>query len=156
MVFMILAVFIFFILVGIFFLTVQMGGIRDSAAQLQKEQAISSIQVISDMPELSFDPTETMTIDEDKLRIMSGSFGDAYDSFWPVVSVEVYKIYPGFGEIIEYPLTNYNYYNVYDSGQASSHKESGFISLCEKRKEAGSVFDRCEIAKLVVGVKIYE
>ena len=39
MAFMIVAVFFFFILVGLFFLAIQFKGIKSSAAQLQKEQA---------------------------------------------------------------------------------------------------------------------
>ena len=112
--FMLIAVFIFFALVGMFFLRVQVGGIKGSAAQLQKEQAISSLQVIADMPELNFDCKESMTLDKDKLLIMSGDFGQDYDLFWPVASVEVFKAYPAFDSQIECPAPNCNYYNVYN------------------------------------------
>lgn len=156
MAFMIIAVFIFFALVGMFFLRIQVGGIKSSAAQLQKEQAISSLQVIADMPELNFDSTETMTIDEDKLRVMSGEFGQYYDLFWPVASVEVYKIYPAFDEVIKCPAPNCNYYDLYNNNQSDTRMFSGFVSICSKQKEFNSVYDRCEVGKLVVGVKIYE
>ena len=93
MAFMIMAVFLFFILVGLFFIGIQFKDVRGSAAQLQKEQAISSLRVIADMPELSYDSSETMTVDEDKLAIMSGNFSSSYDVFWPVASIGVYKVY---------------------------------------------------------------
>ena len=156
MAFMIVAVFIFFGLVGLFFLNIQMRKLNTNADNLQTEQAISSLQVIADMPELSFSRTETMTIDEDKLLIMSGNFSDKYKDFWPVASVKVYKIYPGFSETIKCPAQNCNYYEIYDNGQKNYKEYSTFISLCSKQRESNSIFDKCNIGKLVVGVKIYE
>ena len=103
MAFMIAAVFFFFILVGLFFLAIQFKDVKSGASQLQKEQAISSLKVIADMPELNYDSSESMTIDEDKLEIMSGHFGSNYDLFWPVASIEVYKVYPAFSEVKECP-----------------------------------------------------
>ncbi|MCK4997021.1 hypothetical protein KAS08_01840 [Candidatus Pacearchaeota archaeon] len=150
--FMLIAVFIFFALVGMFFLRVQVGGIKGSAAQLQKEQAISSLQVIADMPELNFDCKESMTLDKDKLLIMSGDFGQDYDLFWPVASVEVFKAYPAFDSQIECPAPNCNYYNVYNNSQLNSKKFATFVSICSKERESGSVYTRCNIGKLVVGI----
>lgn len=155
MTFMIIAVFIFFVLVGVFFLGIQLNKVRGSVAQLQKEQAISSLQVIADMPELSWDSSETMTIDEDKAIVMSGSFGEAYGSFWPVASVKLYKISPTFDEPIKYPAPNYNYYNIYDNGQNGT-EFGAFVSICSRRKESGTPYDKCEVGKLVVGVIDHE
>lgn len=156
MAFMIAAVFFFFILAGLFFLAIQFKDVKSGAAQLQKEQAISSLRVIADMPELNYDSRESMTIDEDKLEVMSGNFGLAYDLFWPVASVGVYKIYPAFNEIKKCPGVGCNYYEVYNNEQSNVKTYSTYVSICRKMKEYGSVYDRCEIGKLVVGVKIYE
>jgi hypothetical protein len=65
MAFMIVAVFFFFVLVGLFFLEIQFKDVKSGAADLQKEQAISSLRVIADMPELNYDSGETMTVDEE-------------------------------------------------------------------------------------------
>ena len=151
--FMLIAVFIFFALVGMFFLRVQMGGIKSSSAELQRDQAISSLQVVADMPELNFDSKETMTLDADKLLIMSGGFGKKYESFWPVASIEVVKVYPLATTFIECPAANCNYYNIYNNSQVSSKKVSTFVSICKKERESGSVYDnRCNIGKLIIGV----
>ena len=168
MAFMIMAVFLFFILVGLFFIGIQFKDVRGSAAQLQKEQAISSLRVIADMPELNFDSSETMTLDEDKLVIMSGNFSLGYDVFWPVASVGVYKIYPEVDEVDECPGVGCNFYDIYDSGQSNTLTDidnnqvgasyvktySTFVSICKRVRESGSAYDRCEVGKLVVGVKI--
>jgi len=78
MAFMIVAVFFFFVLVGLFFLSIQFKDVKGSAAQLQRDQAISSLRVIADMPELSYDSGESATLDEDKLKVMSGNFSRYY------------------------------------------------------------------------------
>lgn len=149
MAFMIIAVFIFFALVGLFFITIQVSRLNSNAAELEKEQAVSSIRVIADMPELIFDSGSSMTIDEDKVKVMVSNFGEKYENFWPVASVELYKIYPAFDEVIECPSSNCNYYNIFDNGQTNVQKYSSFISICSEQK---SVQPRCDIGKLVVGV----
>ena len=156
MAFMIVAVFIFFGLVALFFANIQIRKIKNTASSLQTEQAISSLQVIADMPEFSYSRTETMTLDEDKLQIMSGNFSKQYVDFWPVASIEVYKIYPSFSEIIKCPAANCNYYKIYDNNQTNKKTYATFVSICSKQRESNSFFDRCTIGKLVVGVKINE
>jgi hypothetical protein len=156
MAFMIIAVFIFFGLVGLFFINIQVSKIGSNAASLQRDQAISSLQVIADMPELSFSDVETMTLDEDKIKIMSGEFGQDYELLWPVASIEVYKVYPRPTQFVKCPAQDCNYYKIFDNGQTSKQTYSTFVSICSKRKEGRSIYDKCEIGKLVVGVNIYE
>jgi len=148
---MIVAVFFFFILVGLFFLGIVFKDVKGVAEGLQREQAISSLKVIADMPELNYDSSWSMTLDEDKLRIMSGDFGEAYDLFWPVASVEVYKVYPRFDEVKECPGVGCNYYSIYDGGQESVSSVSAYVSICEKVRNMAD--GKCEIGKLVVGIK---
>ena len=155
MAFMIVAVFFFFILVGLFFLGIQFSKINSSAAQLEKEQAISSLSVIADMPEFNFDSSESFTLDEDKLKILSGNFSSGYEELWPVASIEVYKVYPSSGEVVDCPGVGCNYYKIFDNGQSNIKKYSTFVSVCNKINEGG-VYDVCDIGKLVVGVRINE
>ena len=154
MAFMIVAVFFFFVLVGLFFLSIQFKDVKGSAAQLQREQAISSLRVIADMPELSYDSSEAITLDEDKLRIMTGGFGDVYEEFWPVASVAAYKLWPVASELKPCPGVDCNYYELYDNGQSNIRTYSTYVSICKKVKESGFVYDKCEVGKLEVGVII--
>ena len=156
MAFMIVAVFFFFILVGLFFLNVQFKSVKGNFANLQKGQAISSLKVIADMPELNYGSGETMTMDEDKLSIMSGNFSSEYKIFWPVASIGVYKIYPTPNKIKKCPSPNCNFYEIYNNGQSDVKTYSTYVSICKRIKKSGSIYDRCEIGKLVVGVKINE
>lgn len=154
--FMIIGVFLFFALAGLFFLNVSLRGISGGAEELAREQAISSLESIAAMPELSYDARTTVALDEDKLRIMAGGFGDSYGDFWPIASLEVYKVYPAFDSVVECPAAECNYYDIYDSGQENIEKFSAYVSICKRVKEFGSVYDRCEIGKIVAGVKKYE
>lgn len=156
MAFMIVAVFFFFILVGLFLLGITFKDVKSGAAQLQKEQAISSLKVIADMPELNFDSGGSMVVDEDKLKIMAGSFGLAYELFWPVASVGVYKFGTASRDIEKCPGIDCNYYELFDNGQSGVRTYSTYVSICSRLKESNSVYDKCEVGKLVVGVKINE
>jgi len=152
MAFMIMAVFFFFVLVGLFFLGIQFRGVGESAQQLQKEQTLSSLEVIADMPEFNYDSGASMTLDEDKLRIMSGGFSEAYGDFWPVASIKVYKVYPKPESFVKCPALDCNYFEVYDSGQKSVQTYSTYVSICKKVRESGYTYDRCEAGKLELGV----
>jgi len=153
MAFMIVGVFFFFVLVGLFFLGIVFKDVRGGAEELAREQAISSIEVIASMSELSYDSRDSMVVDEDKLRALKRGLGDEYERFWPIASLEVYKVYPAFDSVVKCPGAGCNYYEIYDSGQRNVEKFSSYVSICKRVKEFGSVYDKCEIGKMVVGVK---
>ena len=160
MAFMIVAVFLFFTLVGLFFISWQSKSIGQSAADLQKEQALSSLDVIANMPELNCDLTEGLCLDEDKLNVLAGSgnLSADYAEFWPVASVKVYKVYPSFdvSGVVKCPALNCNYWEVYDSGQVSTEEFSGYVNICKRSREFNYNYDKCEIGKLLVGVVLRE
>jgi hypothetical protein len=156
MMFMILGVFFFFVLVGLFFLAITLKDIRGGAEELAREQAISSIEIIAGMSELSYGDGNSMSVDEDKLRVLIEGLGDEYEEFWPIASLEVYKAYPMFSSPVECPSANCNHYDIYDSGQRNVEKFSSYVSICKRVREFGTPFDRCEIGKMVVGMKILD
>ena len=153
--FMLVAVFFFFMLVGLFIIRVQLGNITETAARLEQEQAIESLEVIANMPELNCDSSTALCLDNDKLRILSGETFD-YDDFWPVASIKIYRVSTEFENEILCPGIGCNYYEIYDNGQSNKKEVSTFISLCETVTYAGYVYDDCEVGKLVVGVNIQD
>ena len=156
MAFVVMAIFLFFILVALFFVGWQYRSVQGSFEELQTEQAISFLKIVSDMPELNCDARESLCLDEDKVRAMSsGNLGKSYEGFWPVASIKVYKVYPAFSEsgVVKCPLPDCNYYEVYDSGQGGIEEFSTYVSLCRPEKNGGFFYEDCEIAKLLVGVK---
>lgn len=156
MVFMILAVFLLFIFVSLFFINWQFRDVKSGFEELNREEAISSLGVISDMSELNCDSGRKFCLDEDKVLIMSGDFGEKYNDFWSVGSIKIYRVYPSFTSQIKCPAINCNYFEVFDNNQSNTREFSTFVSLCKKLSENDFIYERCEIAKLVVGVKILE
>lgn len=153
MAFMIIFVFIFFSLVGMFFLRIQLSTLKSTKSSLDMDLTISSIETIMNMPELNCGNTSFLCIDEDKVFALSSMSG-AYSGLWPISSLEIRKIYPKSDAEITCPAANCTTYKIYDSMQSSSQKYGTFVSLCKKVKRDGIVQDDCTIAKLEVGVKI--
>ena len=154
MAFMLVAVFFFFALVGLFFIRFELKDIDAGADELNKVAAISSLEVIASMPELRYDGCEVeLCLDEDKLKVMAGM---DYSRFWPVASVRVYKIYPRPDEFKKCPGGDCNYYEVWDNGQSNLRGYPTFVSVCKKVSDGGYIYERCDIAILEVGMKIYE
>lgn len=148
---MIVAVFFFFILVGLFFVGWQYKSIIQNYEELQKEQVLSSLDVIASMPELS---CGELCLDEDKMISMKNR--EEYDEFWPVASIKVYKIYPKIDEMKECPSKDCNYFEIYDSGQRNVKEFATYVSVCKTIKEQGYAYDDCGIGKISLGVILNE
>jgi len=148
MAFMILAVFLFFVLVGLFFLSYQYKVLKSKASDLEREQAISSLVTITNMPEIS---CGHLCLDEDKLEVM---LKEDYSKIWPVQSIKVYKLYPFSNKTVNCPAPDCNFYGVYNSNQKEISEESTYITLCRKDQKNSYIYDNCKIAKLVVGMRI--
>jgi hypothetical protein len=150
-IFMILGVFLFFILVGLFVLQVQFNNLRSTAQNLNQAEAINSLITLTEMTELSCSSGISSCVDGDKLEVMSKR--KDYATVWPFSSLEVYKVYPAFNKTISCPGVGCNYYKVFDNGQTSTEKVSAYVTLCYQRMKELQVYDDCEIAKILVGVK---
>jgi hypothetical protein len=155
MAFMLVAVFVFFTLVGLFFLQLSLGDMRYSAQELERKQVISALLSWSELPELSCSDSSSGCIDEDKLYVLSSEdYNRLYGSFWPVASIKVYKINSNFssGEIA-CPGLNCNYHDIYSSSQADGETIASYVSLCKKVKKDSAVFESCELATLSILMK---
>lgn len=153
MAFLILAVFIFFALIFVFFVRSQMGGIAKSYRDLERDMAISSLSVLVNSPEFSCDFTSSSwCVDKDKMMTLSKGLSDEYGDFWPVASIEILEIYPNpKSQLINCPNVGCNYYKIYENLQEESQKYSVFVNLCQQIDKEK---DYCSLAKLIVGVKI--
>jgi len=149
MAFMILAVLLFFVLVGLFFINFQFKDIRQGFSELQKKQTISALTVLADMPELNCDSGESFCLDEDKILIMTSN---QYEKFWPVASIKVYKINPFAEKWVKCPASGCNYYEIYNSNQKNVKEYSIYVSICKKIKEFDYVYTKCQTGKLSAGV----
>lgn len=148
---MIIAVFIFFIIVGLFIAKINFRGLDETTSNLQREETLAAVSFITGMTELSCNSKSSNCLDGDKLEVMSSRSN--YKDLWPIASLEIYKIHPFVSKEIMCPAVDCNYYKVFEISQNQTTKVSTYINICYKRMEDSRVYDKCEIAKILVGIK---
>jgi len=159
MTFMLLAVTLFFILVGMFILVFRFSGLKESAAALEEKNAMLLATKLANSPEFScgeaFDLSQINCIDFDKVLILKNN-SDKYAGFWgkDISNIEIRKIYPAENENIcsleNYP--NCNIIRIYPK-DISGYYLWNFVSLCRKSsgEEEGEIYNKCELAKIFIG-----
>jgi len=156
MAFMLIAVFLFFALVGIFVLVIRFAGIKESLSILEEENAMLLVSKLANSPEFSCGEAfsaKTNCIDSDKVMILKNKM-DKYRYFWGVSNIEIRKIYP-ISEEKTCSLGNYPNCSIIKiiSQESEGIGISNFVSLCRKELLDGKSYDKCEIAKLIVYYK---
>lgn len=154
MAFMLMAITLFFVLVGMFFLVIFISNLQESAAVLEERNALLLVTKLANSPEFScgesFGTGKTNCVDADKVMMLREN-SDKYEDFWGVENIEIRKIYPFLENDIECDLGNYPNCNIIKIREGEiSAEASNFISLCRKDSFGGKSYDKCEIAKLQV------
>ena len=147
MVFMILAITIFFILAGLFFLAVKVTNLERDAQELAQDKAIGLVNKISSNPELTFEGVPN-SIDADKLMILKDS--KVYGNFFGVDGIIVQKIYPKSKET-ECTRENYpdcNKIKLFTNNEVTPTQS--FVSWCRKKTIEGNAYDECSLAILMI------
>ena len=153
MAFMLIAITLFFALVAIFVISFKYSGLKQSAMELEEENAMMLVTKLANSPEFScgesFGETKINCIDENK--VMALKENPAYSEFWKVSNIEIRKIYPKTEEKIcdsgNYP--NCNIIKMYQK-EISGFDASNFVSLCRKESVDGETYDKCELAKMMI------
>ena len=150
MAFMLIAVTLFFVLVGMFFLTIQVSKIRKTAEVLEEKNALLLVTKLANSPEFSCDGSFRTgnCIDADKVMALKNN-AKKYEDFWGVSNIQIRKIYPaGIKEcnIGNYP--NCDIIKIYDGEITEEY--SNFVSLCRKELFEGSSYNKCELGRLMV------
>ena len=156
MAFMLIAIILFFALVGMFFLTLQFSKIKESAGILEETNALLLVTKLANSPEFScgesFGTGKTNCIDSDKVMALKNNI-KRYDDFWGVDNIEIRKIYPK-NNGKECTAGNYPNCDIIKIEKeiitSEYSKYSNFVSLCRKEVFGDESFDKCEIAKLMV------
>jgi hypothetical protein len=137
--FMLIAVTIFLVMAGMFFLTIKLSGLKEAASSLEEENARLLVTKLANSPEFScgeaFGSKKIDCVDLDKVNALIKNI-DAYEDFWDVSGIELRKIYPE-EEVIE----------IYNK-EKGGFTYSNFVSLCSKENEGGNIYDKCELARL--------
>ncbi len=155
MAFMLMAVTLFFALVGMFILAIKFSGLKESATALEEKNAMLLVTKLANSPEFScgeaFGSSRINCIDADKVMMLRENI-DKYTNFWGVSNIEIRKIYPSenFGVICD--LGNYPDCNIIQlrSKEVAGYDMSNFVSLCRKESFDEEVYDKCELARIMV------
>lgn len=156
--FMLLAVFLFFVLVGLFALSIVYTNINEEATRIAEDRTLSSLTSLADSPEFSCVASKSNCVDGDKLIGLINK--TVYQNFFPYSSLKVIKI-SGFGksenELVKCNFANYpecELFVIYDKNVTNERAISSFVALCRKELENAYTYDKCEIAKIVAGTEL--
>jgi hypothetical protein len=154
MIFMIVAVVLLFVLVGIFFLSINLSNVKKTATNLAEENSMLLVSKLANSPEFScdnaFGSSRINCIDFDKITSLNKN-GD-YSNFWGVAKIEVRKIFPNEGD----KLCNKDNYpdcgivKILDKNVKILPYSSNFVSLCRKETDGKIIYDKCELALLLI------
>jgi hypothetical protein len=154
MAFMLIAVTFLFALVGIFFLAINLYNLQKTATGLEEDNALLLVSKLANSPEFScgnsFGGSRSNCIDFEKLIVLQGMISK-YQNFWGVAKIQIRKIYPE----DETLCTSGNYPNcgiikLLDKNVNSTAFTSNFVSLCRKDLSDNAIYDKCELAVLMV------
>ncbi|MFH1358952.1 MAG: hypothetical protein ABIH37_03635 [archaeon] len=159
MAFMIVAVVLFFALVGLFVLSIVFVNIQDEATRIAEEKTLAAATSLADTPELSCIAAKVNCIDADKLISLVNLNNSQYDKFWPFSSLSVIQL-SGFEkeeeDLVECTFANYpdcDIFNVYDKKVDNERAIASFVALCRKDFQNDRTYDKCEVAKIVAGTE---
>ena len=112
MAFMLIAVVLFFSLVGMFVIVIKFSGLKESAAVLEERNALLLATKLANSPEFScgeaFGSARVSCVDADKVMMLKENIEKYSDSdFWGVSNIEIRKIYPKMDEEIICNIGNY-------------------------------------------------
>lgn len=151
MAFMLMAVFIFFILAGLFYIVIQSQEWRKEATLAEKNKAIALVNTLASSAEFS---CGAYCVDADRAMVLAKR--TAYKNFFGLESIEIRTIYPANNKEVlctESSYPNCNLIKIFSKGKGEN-TASSFISLCKRINENSYIYYKCEIAKLIVGYSI--
>ena len=156
MIFMLLAVTLFFVLIGMMILVISTSDLRRKATFLEEKNALLLVTKLANSPEFacgdSSDNRKTNCVDMDKVMILKNH--KEYGNIWGVDNIQIRKIYPESEEDVlcesgTYP--NCNVLRIFDREITADY--SNFVTLCRKELVEGRAEDKCELGLLMVSYK---
>jgi hypothetical protein len=155
MAFMLMAVTLFFVLVGIFVLVFRFSSLKQEANTLQEQNSMLLVTKLANSPEFScgnaFGSSRISCVDADKAMALKENI-DKYSDFWGVAKIEIRKVYPDNGNIIcnTADYENCSIIDVLSKNVSLLPASSNFVSLCRKDSYNNEVYDKCELALFII------
>lgn len=155
--FMLIAVFLFFALVGMIVVTVKMNEIKNEASRLEGQNAKLLASKIANSPEFScgevYGTEKTDCIDLDKAMVLKNNI-NKYTNFWGVSNIEIRKVYPKWTSQQDRECTSSNYPDCnlikLISNSESGMDYSNFVALCRKEKYKNDIVNKCELGIIII------
>jgi len=152
--FMLVALTLFFVLVGMFVVGFKFAGLKETVTDLDAENVRLLVSKLANSPEFSCEESfgsKIYCIDADKVMMLKEDIS-SYENFWGVANIEIRKLYPEVSRETICTLANYPECNIIRiiSDEVVGFDTSVFISLCRKDIKNNRFYDKCEIAKLLV------
>jgi len=153
MAFMLVAIILFFVLVGLFAATIVYKNLKESATNIEEERTLSAISNLAGTAEFVCTGNRPNCIDEDKLMSLIGK--KSYESYWPFTSLRIVK-FSGLSENetewIKCNIQNYPDCDVLEVYDKNQHKNEigSFVALCRVEFEQNP-YEKCEIGMLLAG-----
>ncbi len=161
MAFMLVFVFLFFTLVGLFAVSIFYNGIKQQANKIAEEKTVTAITNLADSPEFYCVVSKSNCVDADKLIALINK--TEYRNYWSFSSLKVVK-FQAFNkkeeDMVKCNWANYPdcdifiIYDKEDKGIKNERAVSSYVALCRKEYEKGYTYDKCEIARLIAGTEI--
>ena len=156
MAFMLVAVVLFFILVGLFAISIVFKNIQESSQDIKEEATLSAIENLAGTAEFICPKGRTNCVDADKLMVLKDK--KSYESFYSFSSLSVLR-YSGFNknesDFIECNIQNYpdcDIIDIYDKN-VNENVIHSFVALCRREYENNAGYEYCEIAQLWAGTE---
>jgi len=154
MAFMLVAVILFFVLVGLFATSIIYKNAHESATQIEEEKTLAAVSNLAGTAEFVCTNNRPNCIDEDKLMSLIGK--KSYESLWSFTSLRVVK-FSGFNKMekdfIECTIQNYpdcDVFKIYDKKNPNEDTIFSFVALCRVEFEQNP-YEKCEIGQLWAG-----
>jgi hypothetical protein len=151
MIFMILAIAVFFILVLLFYLAVSLGNIKRTAEAGTRSGAILLIAGLAGSPEFNCPESSGICVDTDKLLVLSNY--SEYSRFWNVAGLRVERVYPILEKNIICNKFNYprcNIYLIVPSKSQNVVRDESYVSLCRIEYKNEHRYTQCDLGKIIV------
>jgi hypothetical protein len=154
-IFMIIAVTLLFVMVGLFFLSITLNKMNKEATSLSEKNSMMLVSKIANSPEFScgdsFGSNRPNCVDFDKVMVLKDKI-EEYSELWGIANIEIRKVYPSTSNV---SCTDSNYPNcnglkILNKNVKSLPSDSVFIALCRKEASQNGPYDRCELARLMI------
>ncbi len=148
MAFVLIAIVIFFVLIGLVVLYLSLSSLENTAQNLEERETLEQVRKLASNPEFIWTSGQCAScIDLDKVLVLKER--QSYKGFWDFSLLRIERVYPrGVGECTRSNYPDCGEITLIEKEVIPSSKSS-FVSLC--RYEASEDYFKCELGKIIVG-----